>query len=170
MVGGRQAGPVQEREHPRPFMAQMLRQPAIRRGAVAGAEQPVELRFKLACGDPQAVRGHRTLRMPVPQHQAGLEQLLDGQGKSGRRGRGDERQLPTAPEQVAQTALMEGVLEPIVRGPPVVEQHSRIRGADQRERLRVAAPGLNGVHRHVRGDGHVQPLQPPAHLVCYGVE
>jgi hypothetical protein len=72
-------------------MKKMVRQPPIRRIAVADSQHPLQLYLQLSAGGPQAVLGNLAPLIAIPQGQAGLEQIAHGPRKSGRSGRGDQR-------------------------------------------------------------------------------
>jgi uncharacterized protein YifE (UPF0438 family) len=108
------------------FMAQMLGQPSVALRAVGLGQQPIQPALQPPGGRPQPVQADDALFVAIPQRQRLFEQRLDRQWEARRRRRNHWRHLPTAPHQMRQAALMEGLLETVIAAQAVMDQPAAV--------------------------------------------
>jgi hypothetical protein len=119
----------------------------------------IKLVLEMSTGDRDPVRRNESTVASIADTQPMLKNLLNPRCKCPVTVILDQQ--PTSSEQMSQTRLMHGVRESAVRRPAIAHENTRKLGAEDRGRFFKAAPGLNRVHRRVRGRKAPQPLQMP---------
>ncbi len=120
-------------------------------------EEPIESLEQPPTRHGEPVGRHVSAERAIAQRQGLLQYIADGEAEAGARVIGVE--LPSPPQQMCKTRLMERAGKAAIRRPPIADDDAREAPAEHTGRFRIAAAGLDPIDRRVRRRHGPQPVQ-----------
>jgi hypothetical protein len=157
-VGGvDHVGLEQEGEHGRKLDGEMRGEIARDASGARAIDEGIELIVEMPPSDGQAMGRHCATPMAIPGRERALQDALDARREMVLTVIADEEATP--PEQMGETRLMNGLIEPAIGRPAIAHDRAGEVGAQDRRGFLEAAPRQNRVDGRVRRGEGPQPVQ-----------